>query len=398
MRIAFVTPEYVSEQKFHGGLANYLQRTCQGLVQSNHEPAVFVVSDKTEQMRHTGITVYRVNCYQKWINALNRLFCGGKTNSPLRWVWQSYTLKRQIQKIHAQSPFDIIQYTNYTAVSFFKIKTIPSVTRISSYQPLLRDAYGFTKPTFTQQCLEKLEHIALKHSDYLFGPSKKISALIAEHTGKQVTVIPSPIAVPALSSSDDSLYRNQLSGKKYFLFFGTIGILKGVDIIAECINRFLSKYNDVYFVFIGKDVGFKRGITMMDHIRACAVEHSERILHFSPLPHSVLFPIIRNARAVVLPSRIDNFPNTCLEAMALGNIVVGSHGTSFEEIITDGHDGFLCNPADAQSLLNCLCKTADLSEQDKKRIEQNALLRIKEFDTSKTIALLTAYYEKVSSS
>src|ERR1051326_7456438 len=49
----------------------------------------------------------------------------------------------------------------------------------------------------------------------------------------------------------------------------------------------------------------------------------------------------RASASVVLPSLIDNLPNSCLEAMGLGRVVIGTKGTSFEELITDEANGFL---------------------------------------------------------
>jgi glycosyltransferase involved in cell wall biosynthesis len=47
---------------------------------------------------------------------------------------------------------------------------------------------------------------------------------------------------------------------------------------------------------------------------------------------------------------IDNLPNACLEAMGLGKPVIGTTGASFEELITDGVNGFLVPPNDPEGL------------------------------------------------
>jgi glycosyltransferase involved in cell wall biosynthesis len=94
--------------------------------------------------------------------------------------------------------------------------------------------------------------------------------------------------------------------------------------------------------------------------------------------------MIRFAELVILPSLFENLSNAGLEAMALGWPVIGTYGTSFEEIIEDGINGFLVEPGDAgelgRKILSCL-KRPDL-EQIGVRAYQSAL----RFD-SRTVAL-----------
>ena len=53
---------------------------------------------------------------------------------------------------------------------------------------------------------------------------------------------------------------------------------------------------------------------------------------------SCLWFIIRGCS---LPSKVDNLPNTCLEAMALKRVVIGSRtAASFDQLISDGVNGF----------------------------------------------------------
>ena len=60
--------------------------------------------------------------------------------------------------------------------------------------------------------------------------------------------------------------------------------------------------------------------------------------------------IKRYGSVVVLPSLIDNFPNACLEAMGLGKVVIGTVGTSFDELISEGTTGFLVSPNNPEAL------------------------------------------------
>jgi len=75
MRIAFVTPEYVTESNFDGGLAQYLHQVSLMLKESGHEPMDIVGTTSDLQVVHDGIPVFRVdvqNAWTKWLNCADR--------------------------------------------------------------------------------------------------------------------------------------------------------------------------------------------------------------------------------------------------------------------------------------------------------------------------------------
>jgi glycosyltransferase involved in cell wall biosynthesis len=117
------------------------------------------------------------------------------------------------------------------------------------------------------------------------------------------------------------------------------------------------------------------------------------VLYFDRMPHASLYPIIEHAEAVVLPSRIDNFPNTCLEAMSLGKIVVGTRGASFDQLIDDGESGFLCEIDDRKSLLAAIERA--LATDDADAIGARARARIEELRPDLAGARLVEAYEEL---
>ena len=127
-------------------------------------------------------------------------------------------------------------------------------------------------------------------------------------------------------------------------------------------------------------------------IQSLCKDYKERLLFFDPMPHSQLYPLIQHAEVVVLPSLIDNMPNACLEAMGLGAVVIGTIGSSLDEIIIDGKNGFLVKAEDAEHLESVLSQV--LKIKDKKSIAQAALESIKRFSPEKVIPQIEAYYVK----
>jgi glycosyltransferase involved in cell wall biosynthesis len=243
---------------------------------------------------------------------------------------------------------------------------------------------------------EKIEDIAYLKADALLAPSYLNARAVENAIGRPVTVIETPFIMETVEL-DDSVYRLYLQHKKYLLFFGTIGLMKGCGLIAEIIYELLDQELDLYFAFVGKDTGYLgyKGESIMDRIRKNAKQHVERIIHIDRLPHKYLYPIISHSYAVVLPSRVDNMPNACLEAMGHRKIVIGTDGASFEQLIVDGVSGFLCKIDDKRSLLEKIQKVLSLTPEEKNIIQENAWKRIQELHPDKVVNQLVEFYRQV---
>jgi glycogen synthase len=158
----------------------------------------------------------------------------------------------------------------------------------------------------------------------------------------------------------------------------------------------LSSHKELYFVFIGKDGG-NRGGPMIEHVWEKAGFFRDRVIYFGQLRHRQLYPILARSTAVVLPSRIDNLPNACLEAMALKRVVIGTRGASFEQLIEDGVNGFLCPPDNPENLFATIEKVLTLADSEMENIGQKAVDRIEVMRPNKAVRQLVDFYETVIS-
>jgi len=349
MNIAFVTPEFVTEECYDGGLANYLARVAPGLVGLGHHVTIIVRSTVDELIDWNGVRVRRVA-----VGGAPLFFLGSMLRDirlPLDWIWSGWKLALALRELHRSAPFDVIQYASFTAPALFRLRGVPAVVRLSSYEPLLREAWK-VELTFARRLQEYIEKMGLRRADALFSPSRLIAEAAAKRTGRLVEVIESPYA-RSIDVVDDRPWQELLAGRRYLLFFGSIGVLKGVETIAEIIRPLLESHSDLRVVFVGKDVGF-RGRPMMQHVWEMAGPCRGRVLYLGKMRHGQLLPVVRQSLAVLLPSRLDNFPSTCIEAMAEGKAVIGTRGTSFEQLIDDGVSGLLCEIDDPKGLRDAI--------------------------------------------
>lgn len=183
-----------------------------------------------------------------------------------------------------------------------------------------------------------------------------------------------------------------------FLFFGRMTQMKGVHILAKALPSVLEKHPEAHAVLVGaSDSPAPDGRSMREYILDSCSSVLSRIHLLDKMPHSQLYPFIRNSRFVVLPSLVDNMPNACLEAMGLGKPVVATMGSCFEELIQNGISGWLVPPSDPQALGKAIQQAwseADLKLQEMGKL---AALRIAELHPSQLLPKLLDYYNFVLS-
>jgi glycosyltransferase involved in cell wall biosynthesis len=395
MRIAFVTVQYITERTYAGGLASYTYRVARGLRELGHAAEVFVPGTPAGSFEHDGITVHRLEiCDSIYLRVLQHLL-GRRLGIPhyshyieiLKWIW---TLRVGLEKRHRERPFDLVHYTNLMGTGVLR-KRLPSVVRLSSYRDLWVP-FGFQ---FTSRFEGFLEDLGLKRADAVFGPSEFVANYVRSKLHVPVTIIESPFVAPG-GDEDASVWEKHLRSRKPFgLYFGSLAEWKGVFVLAEALKTVLAEHENLNFVFVGKDLSKRDGKAASEFILDVLVDFRNRVMRLDAMPHAQLFPIIRNAEFVALPSLADNFPNTCLEAMMLGKVVVGTRDRGFDQLIEDGKNGLLCEPGNIDSLTNALRRAATLSQNEKERMGKLAQDRIDRLAPEKVVLELLSFYQDV---
>jgi glycosyltransferase involved in cell wall biosynthesis len=396
MRIAFVTPEFVTEEYFSGGLANYLNRFTAALTDLGHEVHVIVRSaTRDETVDHGGVTVHRVRASlpKLWTRALVRL----APRDAERCLRFGIAAWRRLEEIHRLAPIDVVQLTNLQACGLFiaAFSRVPHVTRLSSLQRSWRKAAA-TERTMGVIVTEWLEILQLRLSRHLIAPSSTLATEVTSLAGVgTIEVVRSPAFVET-GDVDDGLFRAHLAESSYLLFVGRLERHKGVQVLADALPSVLDAIPELEMVFVGRDASSEWGPSMAQHVRERCARFASRVHIFGETTHEQLYPIISGARLVVLPSLVDNLPNTLLEAMSLGRPVIGTLGTSFDEVIQDGRSGFLVPPGNAEALANKIREA--WHHPDLAGIGRAARLAVEPFAPSETVAAALRNIERVRAS
>ena len=366
MRIAFVTPEYITESYFCGGLANLTYRWARGFAERGHEVHVVTLSDQEpKEFEAEGVQVHRVH-RGYWLPRLMQLLTGHRIPRTSEWLDFGWQACKRVWKLHRAVSLDVIQYYNYMTGGLFlqMLVPVPQVNMLSSYRPMIHEKASVVESLDTRM-MAWLESLQIRMGKHIFAPSETLKKIVASQLGiDHIQVIRPPFYIE-VDELDPTEYRERLEGKEYLLYFGRLERVKGVHILGEALPVVFRQFPHLLAVFVGLDKSAPDGGSMREYVRRCCSTLSDRLVFIEPLPHSKLYPIIQGARLVVLPSLTDNLPNTLLEAMGLGKAVVGTRGCSFDELIEHGVSGFLAKPGNAEDLSRVIIEALSFYQLDK---------------------------------
>lgn len=395
MHIGFLTPEYVTPATPSGGLANYLKKTGQALVQRGNDVSIIVLSRKNKSWEDNGVIVYEIKKLQI-PSILSQVPLFGIFVQTVNQILGSYQVSRTTWRIHKKQPFDILQASSYMAPGYklLKNKHIPVVCRVSSYTPLLAAAYG-VKRNFADYLANWLEIRQVRDADGAFAPSQFLATIYNRVEGCFVKTIRTLVDFEIHDNFDFSFYNENLVGMRYLLYFGQLSRIKGVDLLAEALPPILGKYESLHVVLIGRDDGFTNSEKIFDGIKSNCRKYQNRVHYYPPLPKNLLFPVVSNAVAVLMPSRVDNYPNVCLEALSLGIPVIGTYDSSLDEMIVEGETGFLAENGSSESLTKAILRLLDKNPEEIMKIKENIFNQINSIKRADRISELLEYYKTI---
>ena len=396
MHIAYMTSEFLTV-RLHGGLATYLDNITTIMAEHGHRVTVLTLSEQEGRLQYkTNIEVVRVP-----FTSVNKTDSFEQGVHMLRNSWKLYCA---LYKEYNRQNIDIVQSANWQAVGFFRSRRIPTILRVSSDSSLLRNAdqylFDYDKALREKILEDYLELYCVKRADAAFAPSHFCASVIEKRCGRKIGVIESPY-INHSREMDDCIYREKLFHKKYILFNSSLSRLKGTHVGIEAAEQLLEKYPDLYMVYVGYD----NGLSQMDgSIQSISLilerqnkKYAGRVLYLKHLKHSALFPIIIHSMACILPSRVDNLPNSCIEAMALGKIVIGTYGASFEQLIRNKENGLLIKRDSPIALIKAVDWLMNLSESEQLAIGERAADSIKKLSPEKVYDQLITFYKKAIS-
>lgn len=350
MRIAFLTPEFVTEYGYGGGLGNYLNRFTKELVKHGYEVEVFVSSfHKAETINHEGVLVHRVpHGFRRRVSLPLKLISMlvGISHAYDLHV-RSWRLSRALEARHKNSAFDVVQCSDYLSVGLHvrKIKERKLVVRCSSAADLYNAAVKNTNKYEKER--ERLEIESIRRADRAYAPSRFIAEHLQKTHGLDVEVIRPPYAfeVKQAKNSIDVL------PARFLVHFGQLSTLKGTDWLIRSLKLAFKTVPDLRVVMVGV-----ANISELNGWLNQLGDDRFKVLALYPVAKDVLYGVLSKADAAIIPSRADNLPNTLLESLMHGLPIIGTNGVSIDELVTDGLNGLLVEKDNDEALADAIIR------------------------------------------
>ncbi len=153
-----------------------------------------------------------------------------------------------------------------------------------------------------------------------------------------------------------------------FVFVGRIVGDKGINELVEAFTRLYNKYNKVRLVLVGR---YEQELDPVSDTTRQRIDTNDAIDACGPKYGDDLLQMYAEADCFVMPSYREGFPNTVLEAGAMGlpSIVTDINGS--REIIEHGKNGLIVPSKNADALYDAMERM--LTDDDmRKRMEQAA--------------------------
>jgi glycosyltransferase involved in cell wall biosynthesis len=346
LHIAFLTPEFVTEYKDGGGLGNYVNKMTMALREAGHEPEVFVLSERgPETFRHGNVLVHRVYPWTRWdwlhaARGLARLRGIRQFRVPLGIYSGARELARALESRHRAFPFDAVQSTDFMASGLY-VRPRPEwvhIVRASCAAEWYRDA---DEASVDRQWWARYELKAVKRAQVAYAPSRCVAEYYQERLGRFVHVVRPPAVVECPPEFDLDV---ELP-KRFLLHFGQLRKRKGTEWLARALLLAWKEAPDLALVMAGQAGDFDLAAW-----RKKWGPYAENVMHLGPLEKPQLYALLRRAHAAVLPSIVDNLPNTVIESLSLGVPVIGTAGASIDELVEPGKTGELAPVNDDSAL------------------------------------------------
>ena len=291
------------------------------------------------------------------------------TAFPTQWfAWHAAFLAEHLIE---QEGIDVVEGQEWEAPLYYLLlrraidmgprKRPPCIVHLHSPTAFIRHFNGALSTPEPYMLMKRMEEFCIRSADALLCPSHYFAAQSRAHYGLSadaIKVIHLPVGfTPELERSP------KIWADGSICFVGRLEPRKGIIEWMEAATRVARENPTVQFDFVGADVwGLQRRL-----LGSVPGALKSRFRFHGSRTKAELARYLGSAKAAVVPSRWENFPNVCIEAMSSGLPVIATRLGGMVELIEDGHTGWLTPDTGvsgmvdglAAALRRCLAASSD---------------------------------------
>lgn len=368
LKIAILSIEYPPDP-FSAGIGSYSKAIANALTAQGHKvhiitraPALEVngVEPKDSITDENGVTVHRLTPLRPDIPEefdIKKVLTLVST-SVIGELRYRQKISSKLRELIAKEGLDLIEAAEFMADGIFfprrYYKNIPLIVRLHTPFAFAEKIEAHA-PEPMRQLMAWVEKQHINKASHLSAPSGRSAEVFRAELNlgkREIKIIPNPPNFAVVADVQNNTKTKLNNEKQLILFIGRISKWKGVDILCKSMEKVLAKHPNTEFCFVGADhIPVEDFPTGREYLKSLVDPNLHKHMTFTGyLQKPDVQKHIRMADLCVLPSRFDNFPYTCLEAMIHGKAIVGSNNGGMKDMLDDGKAGKLYTPPDHDEL------------------------------------------------
>ena len=376
-----------------GGIGTYMQQISALLAQAGETIHVItqqVPGAPVHEVLHNGrVIVHRLPTapFDAQDRALATPF------GPRLFAWRAAALA---EKLITDEQIDIVEGAEFEAPLYFLQQRRLAGLGPARQPPILVHMHGATEvvlahdlhdPGSPYNCMaSRLETFSIRQAEYLLFPSRYYAdqaRMLYGFNPARSEVIPYPISPLEPITRPDAVWQNGS-----LLLVGRLERRKGILEWIEAAATLARRHPSLRFEFAGANSLIPEWGTADELLHNLVPSDlRERFIFHGQLTPAQLQKVRAAARIAVVPSRWDNLPFACLEAMSSGLPVLSTASCGAPEVLRDGVDGWISPTCTTLDLLRTAERALAVSSADLARYGANASEQVRSVcDNTQTLA------------
>jgi glycosyltransferase involved in cell wall biosynthesis len=169
---------------------------------------------------------------------------------------------------------------------------------------------------------------------------------------------------------------------------------KGVDLLAKVISLMVQRdphlSSGMAFYLAGSS-------TVPRPLRRLVRDHPDLVINLGVLPRESLAPVLREANAVLVPSRYESFGTITAEAQSVGRVVIATSTTGLREVVRNNVTGLLVDEWSPGAFADALEGARGIRNSDPRRFAEMETAAKSNFESRFGPSVQNAQFEQLVS-